>query len=289
MNDSETDAAATDDGPLVAAGPGCLVNPEFADRLRAAGLDSADALLDPTLGETLRTLPDRSNVRLDAETPDGPWRLFLKRHVGARGKGRTPAAGEAEMACLLTAAGVPTLTVVAVAERAEPDGTRSSVFVSEDLTGYRQLDELIPERFPDAKPGDRALDPLITELGRVAGAFHAAGGPTFEVGLRHRDFYTCHFFARERAADEGGGWSVRLIDLQRVFRPHTWTARRWRVKDLAQLLYSRPPAVGCRGTGRFLRAYLGGPALRPERRMLAAAVRKAARLRKKHGPYRPGW
>ena len=210
--------------------------------------------------------------------PAVAWRLFLKRHRGTRGTDLSPAVGEAETAGALASAGIPTLTVVAFAERTEADGTRSSVFVSEDLAGYAQLDELIPERFPGATPGDPALDPLLTELGRVAAAFHAAG-------YRHRDFYSCHFFGRERPA---GSWSVRVIDLQRVFRPRL-AAGRWLVKDLAQLLYSRPPAVGCRGTGRFLRAYLGGPALTAERRTLAAAVRKATRLRRKHGPYRPGW
>ena len=186
------------------------------------------------------------------------------------------------MATRLADAGVPTLTTVAVAERTEPDGSVSSAFVSEDLTGYRQLDELIPDRFGDAIPGDRRLDALVTEVGRVAKAFH-------RLGLRHRDFYTCHFFGKELADGDGGGWSVRLIDLQRVFEPGRLTARRYLSKDLGQLLYSRPPAVGCRGTGVFLRAYLGGPAVAPEKRLLAAAVRRADRLRAKHGPYREGW
>ena len=250
-------------------------------------MDSADALLAPDLGETLRTLPDRDNVRLDLTVkPDGddgePWRLFLKRHRGGKPGRETPAAEEAAMATRLAAAGVPTLETVAVAERAEPDGTVSSAFVSEDLTGYRQLDELIPDRFADAAPGDRRLDALVAEVGGVAKRFH-------RLGLRHRDFYTCHFFGKELADGDGGGWSVRLIDLQRVFEPGRLTSRRYRAKDLGQLLYSRPPAVGCRGTGVFLRAYLGGPAVAPEKRLLAAAVRRADRLRAKHGPYREGW
>ena len=279
----------TDDGPaapaaLEEAGPGLRVAPAFADRLTAAGLDSADALLAPDLGDTLRSLPDRDNVRLDLNAGGAPWRLFLKRHRGGKAGRPTPAADEAAVAVRLAAAGVPTLTTVAVAERTEPDGTVSSAFVSEDLTGYRQLDELIPDRFAGASPGDRSLDALVTELGRVAQRFH-------RLGLRHRDFYTCHFFGRERETtdDEGGRWSVRLIDLQRVFEPGRLTARRYLAKDLGQLLYSRPPAVGCRGTGVFLRAYLGGPAVAPEKRTLRAAVRRAARLRAKHGPYRPGW
>ena len=271
--------------PLEEAGPGLRVAPRFLDRLRAAGLDSADALLAEDLGETLRSLPDRDNVRLDLTVPadgtdDEPWRLFLKRHRGGKQGKPTPAAQEAATATRLAAAGVPTLTTVAVAERTEPDGRVSSAFVSEDLTGYRQLDELIPDRFPDATPGDARLDPLVRELAAVAKRFHA-------LGLRHRDFYTCHFFGRERMS--GGRWSVRLIDLQRVFEPSRLTARRYLAKDLGQLLYSRPPAVGCRGAGVFLRAYLGGPAVAPERRTLAAAAKRAARLRAKYGPYRPGW
>ena len=274
------------DAALPEVAPGLRVAPAFRDELAAAGLDTADALLAPDLGETLRSLTDRDNVRLDLTVPaggvGGRWRLFLKRHRGGKPGRETPAAEEAAMAIRLAAAGVPTLETVAVAERTEPDGAVSSAFVSEDLTGYRQLDELIPDRFPDAAPGDRRLDPLVRELGAVAGRFH-------RLGLRHRDFYTCHFFGRERPAEDGGGWSVRLIDLQRVFEPGRLTARRYLSKDLGQLLYSRPPAVGCRGTGVFLRAYLGGPAVAPEKRLLAAAVRRAAALRKKHGPYRPGW
>ena len=272
-------APADERGPLREVAPGLRVAPEFDEKLRAAGLDSADALLSPDLGDTLRALPDRDNVRLDLTVNDEPWRLFLKRHRGGKPGRVTPAAEEAATAVRLAAAGVPTLRTVAVAEKVGDDGKVASAFVSEDLTGYRQLDELIPDRFPNAAPGDARLDPLVTELGRVAARFH-------QLGLRHRDFYTCHFFGRE---DDIGGWSVRLIDLQRVFAPGRLTRRRYLAKDLGQLLYSRPPAVGCRGTGVFLRAYLGGPALAPERRLLAAAVAKAKALRKKHGPYRPGW
>ena len=264
---------------LAEVSPGLRVAPAFLDRLRAAGLDSAEALLAPDLGETLRSLPDRDNVRLDLTANGESWRLFLKRHRGGKPRRETPAAEEAATATRLAADGVPTLETVAVSERTEPNGTVSSAFVSEDLTGYRQLDELIPDRFAEAPPGDPRLDALVSELGRVAKRFHA-------LGLRHRDFYTCHFFGKE---EPGGGWSVRLIDLQRVFEPGRLTSRRYLTKDLGQLLYSRPPTVGCRGTGVFLRAYLGGPALARERRLLAAAKRKADRLRAKHGPYRPGW
>jgi len=105
------------------------------------------------------------------------------------------------------------------------------------------------------------------------------------AGHVHRDLYASHIFLDA----EGGRVQLYLIDLARVFVPR-WRVFRWRVKDLAQLKYSMPPAWVEAHWDGFLAAYLrrlaGGPsveqAFEPARARLAAAIdRKVEHMRRR--------
>jgi heptose I phosphotransferase len=76
----------------------------------------------------------------------------------------------------------------------------------------------------------------------------------------HKDLYLCHFFIDERITRSvPPTWNGQLvmIDLQRLDY-HPWTAAWWKLKDLAQLVYSTNVAgITPRDRLRFARHYAG--------------------------------
>jgi heptose I phosphotransferase len=95
----------------------------------------------------------------------------------------------------------------------------------------------------------------------------------------HKDLYLCHFYIdREDTGRLPASWRGRvyLIDLHRLGR-HRWTWPWWRIKDLAQLLYSSDvPGVGVRDRLWFGRLYFGPLRRRRGGRWLRQLVRLQA-------------
>ena len=114
---------------------------------------------------------------------------------------------------------------------------------------------------------ERATD----RLAELVRALHGAG-------LVHRDLYASHVFAHEA---QGKRVELNLIDLARVFRPR-WRQFRWRVKDLAALHFSMPPAWTLAQWSRFLRQYLGPVDPRQQSRWERAILNKSAAMRHRH-------
>jgi heptose I phosphotransferase len=261
----------------------------FRDGLQATGLAGFRALMDTSLGQCLRVLEDRENWRL--ELPEGgkprrrvylkkhhvrTWRSRLRAKLGA-GPGDTAGRVEARNIRRLTADGIGCADLVAWGENLRTDGRIESFVLTEELRGYRPLDDFLEERFPapspNAKtPADRALDRLMREVAAVAGKLHRAG-------YNHRDLYCCHFFVKEIAR---GRFDVKLIDLQRVQHRRRFR-RRWLVKDLAQLAYSAPrDRVRCTSRLAFVRHYLGVRKLSPgNKRLIRAVLAKQRRMEHK--------
>jgi len=108
---------------------------------------------------------------------------------------------------------------------------------------------------------------MIRRVAWLARRFH-------EQGWRHRDFYLCHLFT----GAVGGRQRLSIIDLQRVFRPR-WRARRWQVKDLAQLNYSAVRFFSRAMRLYFFREYLGVTRLDVEQKdLLRRVLRKTASI-----------
>lgn len=110
----------------------------------------------------------------------------------------------------------------------------------------------------------------IREMARIVRLLHTCH-------RYHKDLYLCHFFVPPPSEDcsEVTPGSLHLIDLHRMCT-HRFLGWYFRVKDLAQLLYSTAevPAIEDRDRLRFLQNYCGG---RISRWLLAMVMAKANR------------
>lgn len=261
---------------------------EYREQLARAGLTSFEAVMSSDQGMLLRTLPDRENWRLELTQGHARRALYLKRHrqrslahwLRARlgiGPGVTAGRTEAENAIHLQQSGIDAMRLVAFGEGLHRNGLAESFVLTEELTGFTQLDHFLRRRFAPATAQpqrDRQLERLIRSVAVVAAHFHRAG-------FNHRDFYCCHFFIRERRLGE---FEVRLIDLQRVERRRR-LRRRWIVKDLAQLAYSAPnERITCTRRMAFIKHYLGVRRLGPaHKRLIRQVLAKQRSLVRRHG------
>jgi len=199
--------------------PGAMtVNDGYAELLAAAGLTDYDAVMTARKGELLTKpgLGDRERIRLELAASSGaPATFYLKRYGS-----NDPARIEWEAVRAVVAAGVPTMRPVAMG--AGPAGGFIIVTAVPGDALSRCLEGLRRRYGDDPIVGSH----LAYQLGRLAGALHAAG-------LVHRDLYADHIFV----ADRDDRIELYLIDLARVFRP-SWRRWRWRIKDLAALKFS---------------------------------------------------
>ncbi len=268
------------------------VNCEFVSRLQQAGLLTFEAIMTTGAGRLLRTLRDRENRRLELNDGRGPRGLYLKKHfirswrhwLRARlrlGAGKSPGRIEALNIEQLERLGIAAMRLVAYGEKLRIDGVAESFVLTEELTGYVQLDHFLRQGFAEiaphhASPRDHRLHDLIKAVADVAGRFH-------RQRFNHRDLYCCHFFIREAA---GGRFLVNLIDLQRVER-RTWLRRRWVIKDLAQLAYSAP-RERLTQTHRlaFIKHYLGVRKLSSEdKRLIRQVLAKQRSMERRLGAH----
>lgn len=151
----------------------------------------------------------------------------------------------------------------------------ASFFATRELRGYLPLHEFIPGALRTFPRNSALLRTITARLAEIARSLHAAH-------LYHRDLYLCHFFARS-APD--GSVDMVLIDLARL-KHSRWP--RWRVKDLAQLLFSSDlPGITRTDRLRFFLHYLQIDRLNAAaRRLLTRVVAKAARYRRHNEKHR---
>jgi len=254
------------------------LDPNLAGALRQAGLDSVDGAFAWQGGTDLDKpgLGSRRRTRLDLTGDDGATHeLYLKRYgreplnqrirrLLTYGR-RSPARVEFDNVRAAGAAGVPTMGAVACGEQMGLLTARRSFVIVTAVPG----DAL--ERCGEAYlAGDPARGGALAEaLGDLVGAFHAGGWV-------HRDLYAAHIFLHEvpDAPD------LYLIDLARVFAPR-WRRFSWRVKDLAQLKYSMPPAWVDAHWGAFRSRYVAHVPAAGDSRTARAVDRKVAEMRRR--------
>jgi len=264
-----------DDGRLT-------VHHDFIWRLHRHGLDTFESFDDERVGELIRDVGVRDNVRLTLESDDGRFIFYLKRHrplglsekIGAWlrcRRARTAARTEWENISRLASLGIPTMHPVALGE--DPVSGRSFVMTAE-IDSAVQGDDFAREHLASTdRPTAHYRRRFAYGLGRLVRRLHLAG-------LTHRDLYLCHIFVRRFEQD----FRLYLIDLQRVSR-HVFK-RRWRVKDVAQLEYSCPTGTFTR-TDRvtFLHAYFDVKRLGArQKRFVRSVLRKVGRMRRRLAP-----
>jgi len=251
----------------------------YRELLAQNALESLDDLFDPTLGEAL-TKPglepwrERLRVKLD---DNGITRVFfLKRFTKpptkARRQAKSAGCGAKSVAGVewgwmrrLAEVGVACTQPVAFGQEVVRGRERRSAVVSALVPG-QSLESWA--RQWDAGDRDK-FEGLLSPIAELVRALH-------KNGLVHRDLYLSHVFHDPTEPVER---SLRLIDLQRVFRPQVIRTR-WIVKDLAALNYSTPPRlVSTADRVRWLKKYLGLQKLSTDaRKLLHRVVRKTARI-----------
>jgi heptose I phosphotransferase len=257
------------------------LDPRFQAALTRARLADFQALMACREGYCLRALADRENWRLEIRDGRTVRGLYLKRHhfrtfrswLRAKlgiGPSLSPAMAEILNVGRVAAAGIAVMDVVAYGEAFHGDGRVESFLLTEELSGYDDLQVFLRRRFAPRELArstrrDRDMARLIGDTAEFVRRFHAAG-------YNHRDLYCCHLFVREPSA---GRFEFRMIDLQRV-QHRRRLRRRWIVKDLAQLAWSIPrDRVTCTQKLAFMRHYLGVGKLRPcDKRLIREVLAK---------------
>lgn len=248
------------------------VNEDFAALLSCNGIDSAEKLwgLD---GEPIKKiLKQRGTERVFLKTADGGnIEAYIKRYSKAPAKEiikqvfsckfhSFDAVHEWNALRAFHRAGLNTMIPVAVADL--KDGRSCNLTLG--ITGYVKAEELFKNFTPGDRPRKKALIGKIAEL---AGKMHAAG-------FGHQDFYLVHIFVKVEEDD-----NIYLIDLQRLIMQKN-LHRRWRVKDLGQLLFAAHPWVSDMDIRRFWMTYCSyaGKQFYRDQALINAILAKAAKI-----------
>lgn len=214
-------------------------------------------------GKVHRAVKNRRTVEFVA----GGRRYFIKAHRGAGWRevlknllyGRAPiVSAEPEWQAIeeLNRCGVATPGVAGRGLRGRAPAQLESFVLMPALEGMISLEDLARD-WRGATGRQRALlkRALLQGIADIARRMHGAG-------LNHRDFYLCHFLARDRDWSRwvpGEPVELTLIDLHRV-QSRARVPERWLVKDLGGLLFSALDAgLTRRDLLRFISAYRQQP------------------------------
>ncbi|MBX6311778.1 MAG: lipopolysaccharide kinase [Isosphaeraceae bacterium] len=221
----------------------------LSERHRAALPPDLDAIvMDLRSEDRYHAKQGRSTCRLRFDSATAPLSVYLKRHdrlpwsarlgallcpSGRHSPAKTEWAGLEKARAL----GIAVPEVVAIGERVGPWGALQSYLMVAELTGCRELNEVVPELSARLDPTRFASlkRELIAEMAQIAATLHRAS-------VFHKDFYLCHFFL-DPSLQTPAGQRLTLIDLHRL-REHRLTALRWRWKDLGELLFSTYGVAG---------------------------------------------
>ncbi|ADG66745.1 lipopolysaccharide kinase [Planctopirus limnophila DSM 3776] len=241
---------------------------EDAPLFREHGLLSAESLwhLSSETAKNLRA--ERVTSRFELQQADGTLRRFyIKRHSPSSLKewikpllrGQWPQLGaqhEWEALWLFVEHQLPTMQPVALFRHG-----RYSGLITRSLEGSVKLSELYRRQQLSA-PQEQLL---LENVARLTARMHGQG-------FHHQDYYLGHLMVPE-ADLTATPW---IIDLGRV-RHCRKLARRWIVKDLAQLNYSASQISGLMRL-RFLKLYLGRSFGQHDLSLIRSIMAKTSRI-----------
>jgi len=151
--------------------------------------------------------------------------------------------------------GIATMTIAAYGETGINPARRKSFLVTEALQNTEDLEHWLPAQISNLACGDRVRRKraILLEVARMARVMHGHG-------VNHRDFYLCHFRIDPGSIDQSRP-VIYLMDLHRA-QIRQKVPLRWRVKDIAGLLYSslyscQDLHLSSRDYIRFIEVYSG--------------------------------
>lgn len=225
--------------------------------------------------ERLMTLPiadsqyakqGRSVGRCELSLPDGRHVVYLKRYLKGVSLWRSmlsaiapslrncPALAEWRNHLHAADWSLPVPRVVAVGESIGPGFRHRSLIAIRELANMLPLHQAVAEAARLKAPAAFRVwkYSLAREIARMVNLLH-------QRRYFHKDLYLSHFFCPLEAiqADSVRPGVIHLIDLHRL-RFHPSLGLRWKVQDLAQLLFSSVlPQIDRRDRLCFLRGYIG--------------------------------
>jgi len=268
-----------------------FVDPHYQAALSTAGLLSTDDVFSFEAAENLtktNLAAFRHRLRFEIDAPgwSQPTTVFLKRYhlppaahqlgnwLAARAR-KSCGALEYAVTSELSAAGIGTPKPICYGEQWNLLFEKRSFIIAEKIPDAKALERKLPRCFskPPTRENLKVRRSFIAELAHFIKRFH-------ETGYRHRDLYFSHIF-------RDGDGRFFLIDLARAFKPRL-LARRFQIKDLAQLYYSAPGRQFSRTDRlRFYVAYSGRRELTVRDKVfireVVQRVRRMARHNRKHG------
>ena len=250
-----------------------LYNTEFKNLLDFNSIHSFDDLWNLE-GESVKNkLAERGTARIMLESPDGgqvetyikrylplPKKEYFKAITSFRPFFPSGAVHEWESIIAFHRENIPTMKPIAVAR--ETSG--KSVLLTLGIQNYRRASDLLKEWFNN-KEHCEVRRKLIANIAELAGKMHAAK-------LAHQDFYLVHMFVMDDL-------SVMPIDLQRIIMENQF-GRRWRVKDLGQMLYAAMDISSKSDRMRFWKKYtdIAGPEMYRNKALIKSVYAKANRI-----------
>jgi heptose I phosphotransferase len=247
------------------------VNAAFETLLQHNGITSARSIYEMESESVKKVLKERGTSRVFLIDPAGgpDVECYIKRYLKPSLKDRVKctfsfkpvfnsgALHEWDALCAFHRAGLQTMIPVAAGSF-----ENKTCNLTLGITDYVRASELFA--------GELRSDPerrrrLIVKIAEYAARMHAAG-------LAHQDFYLVHLFIKPQEYD-----AIYLIDLQRVLIQNR-LARRWIIKDLAQIRFAMASFISNEEAELFRETY---ETIRPLPRTVWQSVeKKACRIRK---------
>ena len=254
-----------------------LVNKDYLSLLENNGISTLESLWDIQGEPVKKKLAERGTERVFLTSDESgdkvesyvkrylplPLKEYFKALTSFRPFFPSGAMHEWKAVLAFHEAGLSTMEPIAAGRF--KDGR--SVVMMKGITNYQRASDLLPQL-----QGDRRRR-LILAIAEVSGKMHSAK-------IAHQDFYLVHLFVKKD--DASNDFKVMPIDLQRLIIGPRFS-RRWRVKDLGQLLYSAMEFTDQRDWWLFWRKYaeIAGDNLLKDKSLLASIFRKANAIRKR--------
>ena len=225
-----------------------LINESFESILRFNGVSTARALYEILSEPVKNVLKERGTGRVFLRDPRGgpDIECYLKRYLQPSMKDRIKCATafkpvfssgalhEWTALCAFHREGLNTMTPIAAGFFAD-----KTCNLTLGIKDYVRASELFRS---ELKTDLERRRNLIIKIAEYVARMHCAG-------LAHQDFYLVHLFIKP---DEGD--AIYLIDLQRVIM-QKHLARRWIIKDLAQIHFSLAPFISAKEVALFQQTY----------------------------------